>query len=166
MPRTCIAVVDATRARLFIYERISDPSGDREQLEEQVDLVNLARRRRGSELFSEARPGLSRQGGLQYGYDDHRSGHLDELDAELARSAADEITKLVRKAGVSRVILCASPNMLGHLRDHVKLDEVRVDELARDYVKLTPPQLREHLVKHGLLPAPPPRPGVTSPPGH
>ena len=161
MKRTCIAVVDATRARLFTYEL----EGPREHLIEHTDLVNPARRLRPSELFSDSRPGTSRTGGLQYAFDDHREHHLDEMDAVFARQISDEIQDLVKTTLATRFILCASPNMLGHLREVLRV-EIPMDELAHDYVKLTPAQLRDHLETHGLLPPKPPRPGMTAPPGH
>jgi hypothetical protein len=85
MYRTCIAVVDATRARLFTLERTSDAEGLHEELSERRDLVNIARHRRASELFSDTRPGTVRTGGLQYAVDDHRDAHVDKLDADFSR---------------------------------------------------------------------------------
>ena len=160
MYRTCIAVVDATRARLFILDRTSDADGLREELTEQRDLVNTARRLRPSELFSETRPGLSRSGDLQYAFDDHRDDHMDELDAEFSRYVTIELAELLRSTATKRLIVCASPRMLGHLREarrELSL-EIPIDELSRDFVKLTPTAIREHLVRHGLLEEPPPRP--------
>lgn len=165
MKRTCIAVVDATRARLFTFEQRFELEGAREHLIEHVDLVSPERRLRPSEVFADTRPGSSRTGGLQYTYDDHRAAHLDETDAAFARFVAGELTSLLEASGASRLILCASPNMLGRLREVVRV-EIPVDELAHDYVKLTPAQLRDHLERHGLLPPKGPRPGVTAPPGH
>jgi Protein required for attachment to host cells len=84
MNRTLIAVVDASRARLFTCERIAPAEGLKEQIIERSDLVNPARRLHPSELFSDPHPGSNRTGGLQYGTDDHRDAHLDEIDAEFA----------------------------------------------------------------------------------
>jgi|MudIll2142460700_1097286.scaffolds.fasta_scaffold06355_3 protein required for attachment to host cells len=165
MKRTCIAVVDATRARLFTYERTSELEGAREHLIEHLDLVNPARRQRPSELFSDSRPGTGRTGGLQYAFDDHREDHIDEMDAVFARLIADETERLVKSTQATHFILCASPNMLGQLRKVLTV-EIPIDELARDYVKLTPAQLRDTLETHGLLPSKGPRPGMTAPPGH
>src|SRR4051794_11979702 len=78
MYRACIAVVDATRARLFIFERTTEPEAMRESLREHTDLVNPARRHPG-ELFADSRPGSSRIGGLPSTFDDHRGAHIDNL---------------------------------------------------------------------------------------
>jgi len=51
--------------------------------------------------------------------------------------------------------------MLGNLRrvGNLTRDAVSVDEVPRDLVKLTPTQLRAHLVADGLLPPAPARSG-------
>jgi protein required for attachment to host cells len=162
MRRTCIAIIDATRARLFTFDRVDEVGGIRETFSERTDLMNPVRRKTPAQLFSDSRPGTNRTGGLQYGFDDHRDAHMDELDIEFARAIVTAIEQTIRDTRATRVIVCASPRMLGMLRaadlGHMGLT---IDELARDYVKLTLPQIHEQLVAHGLLPAPPPRPGLT-----
>jgi protein required for attachment to host cells len=160
MYRACIAVVDASRARLFILDRTTDSGELHEELSERRDLINPARRRRPSELFSESRPPLGRTGGLQYGTDDHRDDHIAELDAEFSRTIVGELAALLRSAGAQRLILCASPRMLGELREAGRAlhhDAPVIDEIPSDLVKLTPSQLRDQLASYGLLPPPPPR---------
>jgi protein required for attachment to host cells len=143
--KTWIAVVDATRARLFHFERTVDASGAREELVERVDLVDPARRRRPAELFSDA-PGSNRGARFQYGLDDHRGAHVAAIDAEFARLVAAEIGRV---RGSEALILCASPKMMGRLRAAgVETDS----ELVRDLVKLTPSELRHELADRGFLP--------------
>lgn len=154
MYRTCIAVADASRARIFTYDRSAEPEGLQEHLVEERDLVNPARRLRAAELFSDSRPGTNRTGSLQYAFDDHRDDHVDELDAEFSRTVIDELISLVRTGHAQRVILCASPRMLGELRRagrELPREGVVIDELARDLVKLPVADLRQHLASHGLL---------------
>jgi len=53
------------------------------------------------------------------------------------------------------VILGASPHMRGELRKagrNLPKEGIPIDELDRDLVKLTPPELRKHLESYGLLP--------------
>ncbi|HWU91391.1 MAG TPA: host attachment protein [Kofleriaceae bacterium] len=162
MYRACIALVDASRARLFAFERSHEIEGLREWMSEHLDLVNPARRRRPSELFSETRPGSSRVGGLQYTFDDHREDHLDELDAEFAGTVIDELGRLLDATGARRLILCASPKMLGALRAAgVELYRrgLAIDELPRDLVKLGAAEIRDRLAAHELLPPRPPHSG-------
>ncbi len=158
MYRACIAIADATRARVFAFERTADESGVHEELIEQADLVNPARRRRPSELFSDTRPGTSRSGGRQDAFDDHRDAHVDKLDGEFASATAAEIRRIVRDARARRLIVCASPRMLGELRRaHGELRHagLAVDEIPKDLVKLSPTQLRDQLESYGVLPRKP-----------
>ncbi len=153
MYRTCIAVVDASRARLFTHERAVEPDGLHDELLERQDLINPARRLRSSELFS-SRPGSGRSGGLHFGLDDHQSDHLEKLDADFARDITTAIASQLAANPAQRLIICASPHMLGELRQ--TLDEIRrpaltVEEIPRDLVKSTPSKLREQLEYYGLL---------------
>ena len=159
MYRTCIAVVDATRARLFTFERDNDLGGVRESLSERTDLVNPARRLTPAQLFSDTRMSSNVANGRHYAFDDHRNAHIDHMDGEFARDIAAAIAEAVRDTGARRIIVCASPRMLGTLRETelAKLG-VPVDELARDYGKLTKSQIHDYLVDRGLLPESPPRP--------
>jgi protein required for attachment to host cells len=163
MQRTIIAVADATRARVFTFDR-SDEAGElRESLAERSDLVNPARRRTPAQLFSDTRTNTSRTGGKFFGLDDHRDAHIDELDIEFAREIASAIESAVTETGARRVIVCASPRMLGMLRTaELRRGGIVIDELARDYVKMTPSQIRELLADRGLLPVPLRRPGLAS----
>ena len=132
MHRTCIAIVDASRARLFTFDRTQGASGVHEQLVEQRDLDDL-------------QPGL----------DDHRDASPGALDAAFARTVVTEIAALLRSSGARRLILCASPRMLGELRaagNGLRREGLVIDELPRDLVKLTVPRIRERLGSYSLLP--------------
>jgi len=155
MHRTCIAIVDASRARLFTLERSAETIGLREVLTEQRDLVNPARRLRTAELMSSTRPGIARAGDLQFGLDDHRAQYVARLDAVFSRMIVAELAELMRAVHADRVILCASPRMLGELRSAGanRLDARVIDEVPRDLAKLTPAKLRDQLASYGLLPA-------------
>jgi protein required for attachment to host cells len=147
MNRTCIAIVDASRARLFTFDRTQGGSGIHEQLVEQRDLADPARR----------------TGGLQFGFDDHRDAHIDRLDTPFARAVVAEIEGLLRSSGARRLILCANPRMLGELRaagNGLRREGLLIDELPRDLVKLTVPKIRERLGSHSLLPPLPHRAGL------
>jgi protein required for attachment to host cells len=161
MYRACIAIVDATRARLFTFERTTEPDAMREALREHTDLVNPARRHPG-ELFADRRPGTNRTGGLPSTFDDHRGGHIDNLDAEFARTVVGALQRMLDVSPVQRLIVCAAPRMLGDLRAAgvPRPDGVIVNEIPRDLVELRPSSIREQLATYGLLPARPPRPAL------
>jgi len=162
MYRVTIAIIDATRARLFQFVRTSDPEGVRDQLTEVSDLADPARRLRPSELFSDSGALGRNTGGHGSSFDDHREEHMARLDTDFVRSVAPEIERLA--AGADRLIICASPRMLGRLRELMKeLPGLRIDELPRNLVKLTPPQIRDQLASYELLPPAPPRPTLREP---
>ena len=155
MHRTCIAIVDASRARLFTLDRTSELGGVAEQMVETTDLVNPARRLTPSEQLTETRPGSSRVGTRGFAFDDHRDARTDALDRDFARQVAAEVGRAVSDRQVARLIVCASPHMLGELRRAGGYSRagLTVEELDRDLVKLTPTQLRAQLADYGILPA-------------
>jgi protein required for attachment to host cells len=131
--RACIAVVDATRARIYTYQDRAELAPT-EQLREEIDLVNPARRLRPSELFGDA--------------------HVDAMDAQFARDIVGVLERLVRAGGYAHVIVVASPKMLGELRSAdgvLHRADVTLDEVPRDLVKLTSSQLHDHLARRGLV---------------
>jgi protein required for attachment to host cells len=114
-------------------------------------------------MFSVSRPGTGRTGTLQYGVDDHRDAHIEQLDTEFSREIVDQLAEMLQSSHARRLIVCASPNMLGELRStgaKLRDGDLAIDELPRNLVKLTTPQLRDRLTNYGLLPAPPPRAGA------
>jgi protein required for attachment to host cells len=155
MYKALIAVVDASRARLFTFVRVDIE----EQLSERADLINPARRQRPSDLFSDSRPGSSRVGSRGFAFDDHRGDHLDHYDHAFAAAVVAELGRMADE-DVRRIVLCASPNMLGVLRKLTPALERQgraIDELPRDLTKLSASELRERLASYGLLPAQPER---------
>lgn len=144
MFKATVAVVDASRARLFTFERETVVEGVRERFLEISDLVSPARRH-PSELF---------------GHDEQRAAHLHELDAGFARDIVAGVAELLRSTQSSHLIVCASPKMLGALRKataSLHHENLTIEELARDLSRLTAPLIREHLVDYDLLPSTPPR---------
>jgi protein required for attachment to host cells len=155
MYRVCIALVDATRARLLTFERVTEGEDTRDELIERTDLVNPQRRRRPSDLFSATRPGSSRTGHLQFAFDDHRDHHISQIDDKFARMAMAALRELIDEHPPQRVVICASPRMLGRLRaaaPGLLPDDIALDELPRDLVKLAPGDVRAELAARGLLP--------------
>ena len=158
MERICIVLADAARARLYTFEEHDGSPGQQVQvLDERVDLVNPPRRHRPSELFSESRPGSDRApSGRAFANDDHREAHLRELDRRFAASIVDETARLARGHGATRVIVAASPHLLGQLRlaaGPLRRAHLTLDELNRDLTSFTPSQMHDYLADCGLLPA-------------
>jgi hypothetical protein len=157
MMRLCIALVDATRARIFTFEELNAPPGEGTQaLEERVSLINVARRRRPSELFTETRPASDRApSGRGFAHSDHREAAIREMDREFAAEVAAQIAMVVDSLGCHQVILAASKRMLALLRELVQpmADAgLSLTDLDRDIVRLTPAQVHDFLAARGLLP--------------
>lgn len=140
MHRTCIAVIDATRARLFTFDRTADSGEVHEELVETADLVNPGRRLASSRGFP---------------YDDHGDARQEEMDRTFAKQIAEETRRLTTDPRTRKLVVCASPGMLGEMRQLAPLAPAGVitEEIARDLVKLSPTQLRAQLRDYGLLPA-------------
>lgn len=138
MHRTCIAVIDASRARLFTLDRTADNGAVDEALTEDKDLVNPGRRTEGRD----------------WDHNDHRNGRIEELDRTFAKSIAAEVGRLTSDPRVKRLIVCASPNMLGELRQAGSFERpgLAIEETGHDLTKLTAHQIRAQLGKYGLLP--------------
>jgi protein required for attachment to host cells len=158
MKRTCLIVADAARARIFTYQRSQEPDGLHDELREERDLIDPARRKRASELFSDS-AGANHGGPASNAFDDHRQAHLDRFDASFAREITGELDGLARTQEYRELIVIASSRMLGELR--TTLEPLRrtlaIRELERDFTKLTTAELRDRLTKLDLLPPPPPR---------
>ena len=155
--RTGIVAVDATRARLFTFQELSAPIDvPTQELRERTTLVDPGRRRRPSELFSDTRPGLDRApSGRGFAFDDGRDAAQQRMDRDFAADIGASCRELVRAYGVSRLILAASPRMLGYLRELGEFANLGVElcEIDRNLAHLSSPQLHDYLAERDLLPA-------------
>jgi protein required for attachment to host cells len=155
--RTGIVTADATRARLYTFDELTAAVDEpTQELRERVTLVDPARRRRASELFSDTRPGLDRApSGRGFAVDDRRDAALRRMDREFAGDIAQACVELMRSHRVSRLIVAASPRMLGFLRELGPLAaaDVELCEIDRDLVHLSNAQLHDYLANRDLLPA-------------
>jgi len=156
MKRLCLVVADATRARIFTYQQLVEPDGPHDELREQRDLVNPARHKRASELFSD-NTGANHTGPHGYAFDDHRQAHLDQLDVRFAKEIAGEVERVMRGDGYRELVIVASSRMLGELRAAFGPvgRAVAIKAVERELTKLGVHELRDHLAALGLLPARP-----------
>jgi protein required for attachment to host cells len=133
MKRACIAIVDAARARIYTYDQTTEGERSAGALHEEIDLINAGRR----------------------GHDphDHRDAHAGELERRFARHVISEIDRIAREHAHDRVLLVASPAMLGELRgvDRGLPPELQVEYVARDLARLTSPQIHDHLAQLRLV---------------
>lgn len=144
MQRACIAIVDAAHARLFTFDTDSAP-----QLREVRDLVSPGRAAHGmfTNTYYHQRFGhATRQ--------DNRTDHIAELDTRFARTIVDEIDRVLVENDLERVILVASPKMLGTLRGvdgAMRRAPVVVDEIPQNLSWMTTAQLHDHLAAMSLI---------------
>ena len=153
MSRTCIVVADATRARIFTYNRQLEADGPHEELREVADLVDPERHQRPSALFADDTGG-NHVGHRGYSFDDHRQGHLDRLDAAFAKAIVAEATRTAAEHHCHDVSILASPRMLGALRQWLEpLRRTRtVTEFDRAYTQLPSAELRDRLAALDIIP--------------
>jgi protein required for attachment to host cells len=153
MKRICLLVADAARARIFTYEQLEEPDGPHELLREECDLVDPARRKRPSELFSD-QAGGNHTGHRGYAFDDHRQAHIDRLDVDFAKQIAGEVERIMHDDGYRALVVIASSRMLGELRSSFEnlSRTITVTELERDFTKLRTDELRARLGELNLLP--------------
>ncbi len=153
---TGIVTADATRARLFTFEELAAPVDvTTQELVERTTLVDLERRRRASELFSDSRPGLDRSpSGRGFAFDDGRDDARRRMDRDFAADIADACRELVEAHGCNRLIVAASPRMLGFLRDLGDFSRlgVALTDIDRNLVHLSNAELHDYLAGRGLLP--------------
>jgi protein required for attachment to host cells len=144
--RACIAVVDAAHAQIYSYSKID---GEPATLVAELDLVNPGRREHG--MFTD-QPSRGPHGfGTK---DDHRTDHVEELDARFARQIVGELERLSRDRAFKNMIVVASASMLGLLRAEtpaLSRTGVEIDEVPYDLAKLTPPQLHDRLAALSLI---------------
>ena len=153
MKRICLVVADATRARILTYQRLQEPDGPHEQLREHADLVDPARRQRPTDLFSDGSGG-NHVGPRANALDDHREGHLLEMDTVFAKEIAAATAKLLAEHGFQQLVVLASSRMIGPLRTTLEplKRTVEITDFQRDYTKLPIAELRERLVDLAVLP--------------
>lgn len=129
----CIAVVDANCGRLFCYHR----SATAETLIEAETLEN-----------EQLDDGAARA-------NDHRIHRQTHSDVDFARFVLARLRELGDEHGADRLIVCAAPRMLGHLRassSGILRTDQQLTEVARDFAKLTANELRTHLADRHVLP--------------
>jgi protein required for attachment to host cells len=167
-----VVVADAARARMFVLA-VDDPvSATVSPMVEVDQLTRPDRRGRPSELLSDTRPGQRREApeGPRHAVSDRREHHRRALERRFAAEVAGEAERIWRAHGVTRVIVVASPAMLGSLRPLLARGGAKpwtVRELARDLTRLAPAALHDLLADDGLVPPrgrlPPLRPQAGAP---
>ena len=152
MTGVCIVVADGSRARLFELTYPQQPEFESgPDLREIADLAAPQHAGRDQAIYSEGITGRNRTvAGGGHDYDEHRDGH----DSEVERQFARDILADLASRSAERNILCASPRMMGYLRDAMShVAGLAVTEVQKDLTGQDPRRIQEQLADQGLLPA-------------
>jgi protein required for attachment to host cells len=168
-----ILAADAARARLFVLQPTDGEYAPTvEPLLELLETTNPEQRTRDSDLFADTRPGLRREGphGPRHGVSDRRDRHRRDAERRFASLILKEAVRVWQSHAVTRVVLVASPAMLGMLRramEHAPGGRPpwSIRELARGLTRLAAPALHDVLASDGLLPPRGRLPPLHPPPG-
>jgi protein required for attachment to host cells len=159
---TVVLVASAARARILVLPsdaRRRRPTSER--LTEVAEIVDPERRARDSEMLSDTRPGLRREGrseqhGQGHAVSDHREGHRRNAMRLFARGIADELARVCGELPRATLIVAATPHLLGQLRPElrglVRNGYYDVVEIARDWTRLAPAALHDALAEAGYVP--------------
>jgi protein required for attachment to host cells len=92
--------------------------------------------------------------GSGHAVDDRRDAKTDEGDRDFAAYVATELKASVSDLEADELVVAASPRMLGWLREqNLASSAANVRELDKNLSSLSPAELRDRLVKDGILPA-------------
>jgi protein required for attachment to host cells len=155
--RACIAIIDATKARICEYD---ERNAAGHELTELTDLVNPGRRHVAA-MFEDTEAG-ERQGGgnmagkgtHQQATDDHRQQFVNTRDDKFARDVVAEIDRIVRGGAFTHLVIVAAPHMLGEFRKHadvLRRDGLKLDEIDRDLGGMNDAQLHDYLAQAGIV---------------
>jgi protein required for attachment to host cells len=173
--RIGIVAADGARARFITAEVVDDPAfeGSPRMLEHD-NVVNPPGVLPSREVFAD-RPSRKPSGAARVSAgggpatDDHRERHEAEDGRRFAKQVAEAAQRFAAEQQLTQLVLAAGPSSLGTLREPLAgLRSTGVDlvELPLDLSAQSLSQVREVLVKRGLLPAPElPRGGVFRPRG-
>lgn len=158
MQNYVIAVVNSTKARLFVLEPAQFPEYEpSSKLTEVETLLSSTQELQGQDLWSNTKPGRNRgNGGQAHGYDDHRENHRVEFERRFAQTIATRMAGLMPTYQPHQLLLVAEPQILGIMRDVLipaLPKNLKVYELAKDLCQLSTHELHEYLAAKNLLPA-------------
>jgi protein required for attachment to host cells len=164
-----IIVADAARARILVLRTThGELAPTLSPLIEVAQLTAPVLRTRDRDAYSDTRPGLSRAspGGPAHAFSDRREGHRRSDTRHFAQQLLVEAERAWRRFHVERIVVVASPVMLGILRPLLSHPAgLPRSELARDLTQLTLPALHDALAAAGMIPARRRRPPLLTLPG-
>lgn len=139
--KTLVLVADAAKARLF--EGVGPGKGLREIEDMSATLVVGE----GVEHADRAGRNAAGPGVAQHGVSDLAEAEREQARARFVKAVLAETLGRFREGGFDRFVMTAAPAMLGALRAEMPpaLKAALTLEMAKDFVKLNPKALAEHL---------------------
>lgn len=156
MNRTCIVVADAGTARFFDVEPLDSPR-DTLRLVERIALTNPDLRTLGESVSGRVHTetNTNRQAGPVHPMGAQRERHRTELNRRFGNEIAVQAGEMTKDWKNGTVMLIAAPQLLGLMRENMREalgPGIELKELAKDYVNLTPGEIRDHLALNTLIP--------------
>ncbi len=157
MNRTCIVVADAGKARFFGVEALDSPR-DTIRLVERAALTNPDLKTLGESVTGRVHTetNTNRQAGPVHPMVAQRERHRMELNRRFGNQIAVQAGEMTKAWKHGTVVLVAAPQLLGLIRENLRDalgPGIELKELAKDYVSLTPGELRDHLALNTLIPS-------------
>jgi protein required for attachment to host cells len=141
--KTLVLIADDARARLF--ENLGPGTGLTEIEDFAASAIAGFADRAGR---NSAAPGMA-----QHGLGDQAEAEHDQAQAGFAKAILTETEDRFTEGGFDRLVVAAAPSTLGALRSQMPavLEKALVVDVAKDYVKLTPAEVVEHLAGEVVL---------------
>lgn len=140
--KTLVLLADDAEARLF------ESHGPGKGLTEIEDLaVSMLGEKAGSGYADRTGRNSAAPGMAQHGVADQAEAEDDQSRRAFVKAVLAETEGRFADGGFERFVLAAAPRTLGELREQMPavLKKALVLDLAKDYLKLTPAEVVEHL---------------------
>ena len=158
MSKFLVATINGAMARFFTLESATSPEYEPAdvRLVEHESMTSSEGELPGKALWANIQSGRNRgANGKAHRYDDHRQSHKIEFERRFAKSIANQLTQLAEAHHVRQLIVIASPQILGLMREvftPLLPKQLKMNELARDLCHFKPHELHDYLAKTGQLP--------------
>jgi protein required for attachment to host cells len=157
MNTTCIVVADGGRARFFGVEPVESPRAKTRLVERAVlDNPDLRTREKSATGREHTETHTNRDAGPVHPVGAQRERHRLELERRFGHEIALKAAEIANRWDAGTVVLIADPRLLGLMREYMRdalKPAIELKELAKDFTKLTPEELHDHLARNSIVPA-------------
>ena len=138
---TWVAVGDSSGARIFKFDKPSDPWTLVEAIKGDGSGADTGTRDFGKKA--------SEHKGALHGHGDIEKSEKETAERRFAHVLVHELERGLAELAFGRLVLVAQPKLLGELRENLSrgLQAKIVAEVSKDYVHLAPDELRKKLLE-------------------